>query len=570
MGRHTFSTKNVNTVFRVRNIAQDQRTIRIFGIPIYYDTTRDLLRIPEISEADIRHSLLKGELKEQKAKGFITVTESTIDLTQFDSEQRAFLQSLGISSGIASSPDAVANISELSILDDALFVDGTSISVRTILDDFVLVNESTETIDNITIVSTKSDVGRWHRKGIPNNYWRRQLVWFMDSVNGDDENVGDTETNPIKTFEEFRRRHGKLLCDPTIAPAMVTFTILDTGEVEQNFIIDMKVTGAFNERLAINGSQTTIYSGSVTGYVPWNVGTQQEPELADTALPVSWTASGLVHKRMILTSGDKVGATGYVSRDLGSKTAGMPLLLDTDFNTMVEPTVGNTYDIVDQTRIKGVVDIDVGEGQVAILGVEIDGSGGPNSEELIIHSGVIFVLNCATLGSSNTMAINRGLIIIYGGLCASSGGLNVYGGTWEWHGALISMGSIKVWPSAATWFFGSSVLDASGSLELSNNAYASIMSDTLLINCGSTVPVELKVGALFYAESVLWGTTGNTPTHAFKLGSMATIVADVENLKIEGGSTNDILLGSTAVAYEAGRPMVDANSEAKVLDLYNP
>jgi hypothetical protein len=97
MGHYTFTEKNVATTFVVQNVAPSGKTIRIFNLSIGNRQTYDLLAIPEISESDIRHSLLKGELKRKAVAGEIRVIESTIDLYQYDNEQREFLESIGVS-----------------------------------------------------------------------------------------------------------------------------------------------------------------------------------------------------------------------------------------------------------------------------------------------------------------------------------------------------------------------------------------------------------------------------------------------------------------------------------------
>lgn len=87
--------------FIVRNICSDRRkTIKIFNYPINFNQTRDLLAIPGVAEADIRASLLKGELRHKILAGDIVVECSDIDLLQFNDDQKAFLQSAGITIGL--------------------------------------------------------------------------------------------------------------------------------------------------------------------------------------------------------------------------------------------------------------------------------------------------------------------------------------------------------------------------------------------------------------------------------------------------------------------------------------
>jgi hypothetical protein len=87
--------------FVVRNITPDRhKTIKIFNYPINFNQTRDLLQIPGISEADIRASLLKGELNHKLRAKDIIVECSDIDLLQFNDDQKLFLQEAGIIKGL--------------------------------------------------------------------------------------------------------------------------------------------------------------------------------------------------------------------------------------------------------------------------------------------------------------------------------------------------------------------------------------------------------------------------------------------------------------------------------------
>jgi hypothetical protein len=89
-----------HTQFRVQNISADGKTVRCFGFPILYNLTYDLLSINHISEADIRHSLLKGDLMIKIKQKEIRVVESDIDLLQFNEDQKAFLKAAGIIKGL--------------------------------------------------------------------------------------------------------------------------------------------------------------------------------------------------------------------------------------------------------------------------------------------------------------------------------------------------------------------------------------------------------------------------------------------------------------------------------------
>jgi len=92
--------KNPSTRFVVRNIAPGNKRVRVFQYPIGNGLERDLLAIPGISEADIRHSLLKGQLLEKLKAKEIIVIDSDIDLLQFNDDQKAFLVAHGVNKGL--------------------------------------------------------------------------------------------------------------------------------------------------------------------------------------------------------------------------------------------------------------------------------------------------------------------------------------------------------------------------------------------------------------------------------------------------------------------------------------
>lgn len=101
MGMNDFAPYlKINGCFIVYNTSPQVKTIKIFNYPINYNTTRDLLAIPGVAEDDIRASLLKGELQHKIRAHDITVVCSDVDLLQFNTAQKAFLQAAGITNGL--------------------------------------------------------------------------------------------------------------------------------------------------------------------------------------------------------------------------------------------------------------------------------------------------------------------------------------------------------------------------------------------------------------------------------------------------------------------------------------
>ena len=86
--------------FVVKNISANQKRVKIFKTPILFGYEYDLLNIPGVDEAGIRHSLLKGELKIKLEEEELLVVRSNIDLITFSDEYRELLQSYGITEGL--------------------------------------------------------------------------------------------------------------------------------------------------------------------------------------------------------------------------------------------------------------------------------------------------------------------------------------------------------------------------------------------------------------------------------------------------------------------------------------
>jgi hypothetical protein len=101
MGDNSFAPWSQNPqCFTVLNVAASKKVIKIFNYPILYGETRDLLAIPGVAEADIRASLLKGELNHKIRAGEAIVVCSDIDLLQFNLVQKSFLQGAGVVHGL--------------------------------------------------------------------------------------------------------------------------------------------------------------------------------------------------------------------------------------------------------------------------------------------------------------------------------------------------------------------------------------------------------------------------------------------------------------------------------------
>lgn len=106
MGMNSFAPfiKQFNR-FIVQNIANPPKTVRIFHYPILSGTVRDLLAIDGVSASEIAASLLKGEINHKIRNNEIIVIDSDIDLLQFNSDNKKFLQISGITNGLEIGPN---------------------------------------------------------------------------------------------------------------------------------------------------------------------------------------------------------------------------------------------------------------------------------------------------------------------------------------------------------------------------------------------------------------------------------------------------------------------------------
>lgn len=105
VGGNTFYRKRTSIHFKVQNIthllpSEDQKKYYVFNAVIYPGQVLDLLAISGISEADIRESLIKGELANRIRNKDLIIVSSSIDLLQFDEEQREFLAAAGVKMAI--------------------------------------------------------------------------------------------------------------------------------------------------------------------------------------------------------------------------------------------------------------------------------------------------------------------------------------------------------------------------------------------------------------------------------------------------------------------------------------
>jgi hypothetical protein len=242
---------------------------------------------------------------------------------------------------------AVPNIAALVALDDTAVDDGGVVAVKSVLDLWMLdKTDATTPIDGITSVLPNSGTGRWNRMKLPALFWQLQATWYIDEITGGDENSGSTALSALATWDEYQRRIGE-------GPLEVAHTVNFTSTLVQDIHVNTTmVNDSIN--ITLQGVRSApIYSGSVTAKQAQNESTNTDLQITDAALPVSWTASGLVDKMYVLTSGPNAGAAGWIAKDMGAKAARITLAWNEGAGTYVEPGVGETFDVVDLGLVEG-------------------------------------------------------------------------------------------------------------------------------------------------------------------------------------------------------------------------
>ncbi|HVI41782.1 MAG TPA: hypothetical protein VM577_14110 [Anaerovoracaceae bacterium] len=132
-----------------------------------------MLSLPAISEEDIRASLLKGNLYDKLRDGEIQVISSDINLLQFNSEQKTFLEAHGITSVseidntvVGSATGFIDTVAGLAALVGPTTTQTQSIYVRETGAYYSFIANDVTTVDNWIVISPTGGVaGRWKLVG---------------------------------------------------------------------------------------------------------------------------------------------------------------------------------------------------------------------------------------------------------------------------------------------------------------------------------------------------------------------------------------------------------------------
>jgi len=198
-------------------------------------------------------------------------------------------------------------------------VDGETIFVSTVKGYFVLDKTSAATVNGISVIAAVGG-GRWHRL-LYHSYsrWATQATWYIDPVNGNDENAGSTLGTAIKTLSEWCRRVGYHV----VQTAMTVNILSDLGVTDTP---SATILVGSSGSILFLGTPTAIYTSTGAGVTvttavpasntPWN--------LVDTNFPsADWTAyiafGAKPFRIRQLAGATAPGALSWLLKDLGTK-----------------------------------------------------------------------------------------------------------------------------------------------------------------------------------------------------------------------------------------------------------
>lgn len=210
----------------------------------------------------------------------------------------------------------------------ALLQEGDLVYVISVRDYWKWLPTSTITSDDITYCAPTVvgvGAGRFERMMFASPDWMLQTTWVMDDAGSlgtsNDENDGLTAATALRTDTERQRRMGE---EPIWSQTEYHLRYLSDVPNTRDVVIRNRTRpGAqiFLHSSMTNGAgQSTLFSGTAGTITALNYaapGGGQPWEMICATIPVSWTASGLLNKRLRFTSGANLNGIVWIIKDLG-------------------------------------------------------------------------------------------------------------------------------------------------------------------------------------------------------------------------------------------------------------
>lgn len=459
---------------------------------------------------------------------------------------------VSILQAISGGSNTVADLAALSALDDTKLDDGSLVPVETLHDGFFLDKASTATVDGITIVATKSDVGRWHRSNLTSNRWLSQATWYINATTGDDENDG-SNGNQLKTLNEFLRRTG--------TGTLPQFTIINV-ETDLDEPGGYVFRGDYSSFLQIIGTRTVIGTGTLTSVQLWD-DTQvpgQDGQLVDTGIPTSWTASGYLDKMLVMTAGASAGGTAWIVKDLGSTTARFSPMYSDAF-TVVDPTA-DTYEVVGLSKITKTLWLQH-EGTIWFQDFDLIGDAPAFLPTILADSGELITMRCRLGGFENTQKGTSQNGFYHGSLVDQDGPFHTEASAIIIFGSALYNAALTISRLASVWIGADSIIQTrtvaanfqafwGGTLVVRTGAFLGVFDNTT----AGLPAVEVRSGAQFRIEGTgkVWGLNWDNSSFGIWVDSDAVVAYPepdnfTAHFDVDGTGITEVQVGGVPSTY---------------------
>jgi hypothetical protein len=236
-------------------------------------------------------------------------------------------------------------IASLEARDVSGMPDGAQAWVESLRDWWALSPVSAAAPDGITIVQAADETRFWLRSCVGHPSWAAQASWWIDTVNGNDENDGAAVGTPLETWDELRRR----MAGQTV-PQGVFQQIELLGGPYGDLVIDWRTNdtpGAFDSAILVVGRRTLVTSATLVGVTPLNNATQ-----TIASVECDTDVSADAHRLIVVETGAASGATAWHVR----QGSGGGAFVDvggffSQINTEVSPAIGDDVGFYDLTVI---------------------------------------------------------------------------------------------------------------------------------------------------------------------------------------------------------------------------
>ena len=389
-----------------------------------------------------------------------------------------------------------------------------------------------------------------------------QADWYVDSVNGDDENPG-TAAAPLQTLGElFRRWSGKNLLS-SIAAA--TITLLGTFPSEVLALSGVEVQRG--QSLVLRpATLTEVASGTITTYTARNAA-------ADTSATILADISfaGLAQARIRLTSGASAGATAWIGADLGGNTCRVGAF---QLNGgAVTPANGVTFVVETYpTAVGGVTIQYVGAGHVRVEDFEVRQistgqpqyliGGGLGSSTTLFEAGAQVYRCKFTVGSRWYYGTTLTGCCSTAPMIAASGQYIMQGHTWFSAMTLRDNASLTLQGPYVTF---DSVNVSIPVMQVLTGSVLGYAADIEFFGCVSTVAgLALAEFASAYSSSSarsVYGSGNTFPTAALVRSGTGFVYTTKPTIV---GTVQDALVGGTARAW-AAIPYIEPANNAMIV-----